>query len=1774
MRSASLALQLVRPLMLVVIAGMFALQVGAQTSTTWTGTLSSVWSVAGNWTNGAPDATKDAVIGVPSGAFTPSTSGVVGAACRTLNLQSSGSLDFAIGFPLDVNLNATIAGAHTGTGLLRLVGSGSASSSGTGSFPDTEITGTYTLATCTIHGNLTQTSAAGILTIQTATTTTVNGNATFQGLTVNGSGGTAGTLNVRGDIAWATINPVVFGNGVTVRCGGNWTAGANFAPITSTVTFDGSALQTVTGGPLNWFTLVIAANANVQVTSAAAINVGSLLTINATAALAANSATTFTVGSTTTVGGTLTTSAQFIAGGQFNLNNTGSVVLGAGQTHLFSNNLTISNAPFNSGAGSTVRLQGTGSLSTSGVGSVQDTEITGTYTLSGGTINGNLTQTIAAGQVTVGSGSTTTVNGNATFQGLRVNGSGGTAGTLNVRGDIAWATINPVVFGNGVTVRCGGNWTAGANFAPITSTVTFDGSALQTVTGGPLNWFTLVIAANANVQVTSAAAINVGSLLTINATAALAANSATTFTVGSTTTVGGTLTTSAQFIAGGQFNLNNTGSVVLGAGQTHLFSNNLTISNAPFNSGAGSTVRLQGTGSLSTSGVGSVSDTEITGTYTLATCTINGNLTQAGAAGQVTIGVNASITVNGNASFQGTTVNGAGTTVGTLNVRGDITWATINPVVFGNGVTVRCGGNWNVTQNFAPITSAVTFDGTGTQTATGNPLHFFTLIVDAGATLDIPGAVAIDVTSLLTVQAGGTLTANSATTFTVGSTSTMSGTFSTSALFSGGGQFNLNPIGSVTLGAGQTHLFGNNVNVSPAATFNAGTGSILRLQGTGTVNSGSGAASLPTVEVTGTYTFAGTTINGDLTQTSTAGQLTVQTNQTILVSGNGTFQGTTVNGSGGTAGTLNVRGVMSWATSGLVLFGNVVELQCGGDWNSNANFQPLTGSILFNGTGTQIVTAVNLTLRIANVGNTSNLVLQVTNLTVQQDLTVDGTLNTQPASTTTVGRNLTVSGTTTGAGVLVMDGSLNGAGTLSGTGTISNVKIDTTGTITANNATLSGDLEVAQGILQIAASSTLHVNGLALLTGGTLSGAAASTLDLNGNVTLTGTTAAATLPDITCAGDWTADPTFQPTTGTVTFDPTLESTVNPATPGGTVYFNNLTAGAGTLNLTEGTNLNAPGGNIQQGATVKVNGQVAIPVSTVINNHGNLEIGSRGILVVASGSVIHVFAGGVLNLTGTPQDRATLAGLTQEACTVRIDGSIRASYFALDNLSCFRAPTDRGGIQLNSGATVLDFSDGILGGKSLDPNGALLWIANGTSFDGHDITFENHGTTSMKNVATALAAPSSYRFFNYDGNLGGAGFEEDPNNIVQWLSPGRTTLSELRARGGPFSMRVLFRTSQEIDTTSFRVFWSATATGPWTEVPQSPVTASGLPSGASYEAAQSGLLGLTRYYYEVYDERPNRPLRWLGRADSLTWPDQLGNARFVGSGAYADIDAAVTAANPGDQIVVAAGTYSAFTINKPVTIVSDGSGPVVIDTTLSKLLVTGIPAGSDVALYDLQVGSASGQFGMEAQNCGGVLVFDGVEVTVGNTVTALRIDGCPQVALQKVTLTGGVGLDVINSSLVFAGNSAATTVQLANAAHLTYADCVFGTPSADPTSVVTALVGSCPRLEMPSTMASGEPFALDLHSDPFDFWVLRLGLSRGFLDLSPFLPVDMVLLVNVAGSVQVASGLMPGNGLLHIPVRSISNAGLWGDTITFQLLVVRPTTGRIRMCNVRDCVFVP
>ena len=127
------------------LAALLALAVPAtaQTTTTWTGTTSSAWNVAANWSAGVPSAGIDAIVAAAPNA--PSTNAVVGAACQSLTVQAGGTLTIDAGFDLAVQANVTWDGGRGGSGALVLAGTGIA----VGSFPTTLISGNYANRYCT-----------------------------------------------------------------------------------------------------------------------------------------------------------------------------------------------------------------------------------------------------------------------------------------------------------------------------------------------------------------------------------------------------------------------------------------------------------------------------------------------------------------------------------------------------------------------------------------------------------------------------------------------------------------------------------------------------------------------------------------------------------------------------------------------------------------------------------------------------------------------------------------------------------------------------------------------------------------------------------------------------------------------------------------------------------------------------------------------------------------------------------------------------------------------------------------------------------------------------------------------------------------------------------------------------------------------------------------------------------------------------------------------------------------------------------------------------------------------------------------------------------------------------------------------------------------------------------------------------------------------------------------------------------------------------------------
>jgi len=284
---------------------------------------------------------------------------------------------------------------------------------------------------------------------------------------------------------------------------------------------------------------------------------------------------------------------------------------------------------------------------------------------------------------------------------------------------------------------------------------------------------------------------------------------------------------------------------------------------------------------------------------------------------------------------------------------------------------------------------------------------------------------------------------------------------------------------------------------------------------------------------------------------------------------------------------------------------------------------------------------------------------------------------------------------------------------------------------------------------------------------------------------------------------------------------------------------------------------------------------------------------------------------------------------------------------------------------------------------------------------------------------------------------------------------------------------------------------------------------------------------------------------------------------------------VAAAPDGASIAVAGGTYASFTINRPMHIIADGSGPVVIDTTAGKVTVRDLSGlNTDFVLRDVTVGAANGLYGLEVVNCDAVVVLDEVDVSVGATATALRIDDCPRVSLQKVTLQGGVALELDNAATVYASGCSVPSLQVANGSRLVGASTVVGTQSVDPTSSATALAGSVPTLASPATLVVQQLATLTINSDPFDFYVLFVGGPRSFVDLSFLLPIDMVLLLDPAASVNAASGLANAAGVVDLPIRSPDIPGVWGLSLGLQVVVMHTTTLTGRWGGVRDLVIVP
>ena len=95
--------------------------------------------------------------------------------------------------------------------------------------------------------------------------------------------------------------------------------------------------------------------------------------------------------------------------------------------------------------------------------------------------------------------------------------------------------------------------------------------------------------------------------------------------------------------------------------------------------------------------------------------------------------------------------------------------------------------------------------------------------------------------------------------------------------------------------------------------------------------------------------------------------------------------------------------------------------------------------------------------------------------------------------------------------------------------------------LTVNSSwTVNGDLTLVSGAFLVAQapSYVVAVSGNATFSGGTLGNSDRGTIDVAGNVTFSGTPVTGLMPTIRCAGTWTSNAAFAPSSGIVVLDGT------------------------------------------------------------------------------------------------------------------------------------------------------------------------------------------------------------------------------------------------------------------------------------------------------------------------------------------------------------------------------------------------------------------------------------------------------------------------------------------------------------------------------------------------------------------------------------------------------------------------------------------------------------
>jgi hypothetical protein len=1365
---------------------------------TWTGTVSTDWATAGNWTpSGVPtNATLVTIPAVPTGGRFPLVS---------TGTQAARDLTVAVG--------ATVSMSG---GILQIA-------------RDWKNSGTFSATAGTVQ-------FTGASTAPNFATGTNN----FFHLTINNSidpgfdNNASSKLNVAGDFTNNNTTLVAQTASFTLTFNGT---GAQAYTSLSANAIAGGVVVNKTAGTL---TLSSALRTGSFTQTAGGFSTGTNQSLIATGNVAFNSGTTALNASTVTVTGTFALGGATVTGGACAVTVTGNVTNTSGTLSASTGTLTfgasfINNSANALGFGTFVF---TGLLSTiSGTADVILPAVsvtTGTVTLNRAATCASLTLTnnAVANSFALGSGIAFTVTGAVTINqstatvvhafnvdagvavvggnlafAVTTNTAGRTArvavttGSLTVNGNITMANTllaaNSIIDLSGgagtLTINGGFTLTTLGTLNPgTTSTVVYGGSAAQTVlfvTGA-------VTYANLKIDKTGGSATTTAALTAVDLSLLQG-----TFSPGAAVNLSGNFLNNGGTLSGGQAftfsgaskTISGTASTAFGAitiasGATYILSSTISATSLTFTAaGVNSSLTHASTGSMTVSGnvtINQPSTTGVTSSWNVnaATVTVTGDLSIGGTATQTRIAklvITSGIFTVNNITFNSTSGGAANSVVdmsggaGLVNIKGAATLPS-GGGTFTPGTTGTVNFNGSAAQTVG-IASLITFNnltfnnaaGVTLSTAFGATTVKGNITVQSGLLSNGGFAIAMATSKAFTVADGATFRLTGTSGMVTGTTITKTFGPTSTVAYTGNAQTVSAEIYGHLQVSGTT---GAVIKTFPGTAFEVA-GDFTSSLGTATSVSFTAASA---ITFWGAVTIgASTTFNGGSVTVTVAGNWT----------NNGTFTGS--------AGTVIMDGVNTViAGTGTHTFNNLTFSATG--ITSAVTTLTVTGNLASpDGAFTHTVGTLTMSgaaKTISGIGIVLNNLTISGSVTSTADFTVAGNLAVNAAATfTSTAGKLTMSGTSktiSNSGTLTLfDLSVTGSVTTASSFSISSL-LDAGGTFTASAGTItftstslfSGtanlfNVTINGTSLQLASGAVLGIANLFTITAGTLNAntttpntilfngaaqsipsasyyhivfagtgikTAAGALTVNGDLTISsGATLAAGTFTHTIYGNWTNSGTFTASTGTVVFAGSNNTTLTGATTFAILTINKTSA---AVTHTLASNVSAATVNMTAGSIAT--GSNTLTITTTRTGTGIILGNIQRTHAFATG-IAYEFEGPYNTITFTSPSSITSVTVNATSGSVAdfpFGGSINRSYLVTIPSGTYASAILR-----------LHYEDAELNGNT--ESAMQLWKHNGTSWvlsgkTSNDVTLNYVEQTGLTSIA-------------------GRWTFSDDNNVLRW-----------------------------------------------------------------------------------------------------------------------------------------------------------------------------------------------------------------------------------------------------------------------------------------------------------------------------------------------------------------------------------------------------------------------